>query len=88
MKVLATFSVPATVHLNEAQLRESIKKLNLFYTGDTECNIRRGNDWVSKYPKIEKERPEFQQSHYNIHRDFQFKIKVELMENGTLRIKK
>ena len=88
MKVLATFPVWVDFHLDGNDLKEAIKKLTFFYTGDTECNVFDGKEYKSKYPEIEKSKPEYVQSHWNINRGYRAKIEVNLMEDGSLKIKK
>lgn len=88
MKILKTFDISVGFHLNGKQAEEAMRELNVFYTGDKDCNVLKEGKYVSKYPEIEKKNPKFQQSHYNANRCYRQTVKVNLMENGRLEIVK
>ena len=88
MKVLATFDKTISIRLDEQD--KGIELLNLHYLNDKSCNIYdpHKKQLVSKYPEFEKEHPEFIEAHYAVHRTYTFDVKVELLENGRLRLVK
>lgn len=86
MKVLHTFDYPITIHLDYQQKQKAFAVLNLHYLGDEQCNAYvEDKGLIGKYP--EKETSEFKESHYNCCRGQIAFIKVELLEDGSLRIK-
>lgn len=86
--VLRLFKIPVDITLNSAQEKEAMAGINYFYCGDVECNMydEREHQYKSKYPKIEKETPQWQKACYNALRTYRVSIGVELLEDGTLRI--
>jgi hypothetical protein len=85
---LFTTQISTDLHLSESDHTTGIELTNLHYCGDKECNVRRGGKWVAKYPKIEKENPEWLASHYNLRRDYRVKIWVDVWSDGTISISK
>lgn len=86
--VLQEFEIPITFYLAEEQRDKALKLLNLHYIQDEVCNEKKDGKLVVKYPKFEKANPEFAESHRNIFHSYGATIHVELMSDGTLRIKK
>lgn len=87
MKVLHTFTKEITISLDEVELRKAYGVLNLHYVGEENCNHVVGGRNVAKYPDIERDVPAFTESHYTVRRGNVVKLKVELLEDGSLRIK-
>jgi hypothetical protein len=88
-EVLGEYKQTIVLHLNEMQRRDAMAKLNVFYTGDVECNVRDTQGrFVAKYPEIEKNVPAFTESHYAAVRHYQTTVMVELLSDGSIRLKK
>jgi len=87
MKVLHTFKKKIVIHLDYDESDIATSALNMFYVGEPNCNHLVDGKLVAKYPEIEKSVPAFRESHYNCRRSQIVIIEVELMENGTIRIK-
>lgn len=86
LKTLKTFTMTVTYYLGNDNIGEALKCLNLHHFGDEVCNRVVDGQIVAKYP--EKETPEVLDSYCNVHRTYTSKIKVDLMEDGTLKLKK
>lgn len=88
-EVLGEYKQTIVLHLNEPQRRDAMAKLNVFYTGDVECNIQNAEGkLVGKYPEIEKNVPAFIESHWAMCRHYQTTVDIELLTDGSLRLKK
>jgi hypothetical protein len=85
MKILKEFTVVVEGYLTEKQSKEAKAALNLHYVGDEECNHVVGGRMVAKYP--DKETESFKDSHYNVVRGYSGITVVQLLEDGTLKIK-
>lgn len=86
MKVLHTFEKEIVISLNYEEKNKAIRLLSLHYLGDEECNKKVNGRFVAKYP--EKETTEFKETHYACHRSYIKTVQVDLMEDGSLRLKK
>lgn len=86
--VIHTFDYSINLYLDGEQRTKMLKRLNMFYYGDECPNKIVDGKYVPKYPEIEENHPEILEAHYNIRRSNHKKIQVELLSDGTLRIKK
>ncbi len=84
MKVLHTFEKSICVCLDPHEGEIAAKKLNLNYFNDEQCNKLVDDKLVAKYP--EKETPEIRETYYAVRRSYEFTIKVNFMEDGTLQL--
>lgn len=87
MKVLHTFTKEIVLSLDGKEIQDAIKLLNLHYVGEENCNKYKDGKYVSKYPDIERPGPAFVESHYIVRRGKEVTLKVELLEDGSLRVK-
>ena len=85
MKVLKEFKVSSDFQLDYDQLKEAKGIINLHYLGDTVCNHVVDGKMVAKYP--EKETKELEDAHCNLYRSHEIEVTVQLMEDGTIRLK-
>lgn len=90
MKILKTFAKSITVNLNEEERGEAFKHLNLHYFNDERCNIydEKSNRLVAKYPEIERSNPKIKDAYYKCARSKIIKIKLNLMQDGSLKLAK
>lgn len=86
MKVLKAFNIDVSVLADYDQARAARRAINKHYLGDEECNCKIGGALLAKYP--EKETPEYHEAFSNAMRGADLQIVVELMEDGTFRVKK
>lgn len=87
--VLHTFKMPITLRLEGSQRDEALKLLNLHYVQDEQCNKYEDGKIVPKYPEFEKDHPEFVESHYAMCATYTgYTVDLELLSDGTLRLKK
>jgi hypothetical protein len=88
--VLGTFKSPLTIRLNGMQRDQALRLLNLHYLQDEECNMYSFEEkkLIAKYPQFELDNPQFKESHLAAMATYVVDLKVELLSNGTLRIKK
>ena len=87
--VLHTFKMPITIRLEGSQRDKALKLLNLHYVQDEQCNKYEDGKIVPKYPEFEKDHPEFAESHAAVRRStIGYTVDVELLSDGTLRLKK
>lgn len=82
MKILTTFKIPTTIHLDESQIREALRLLNQHYLGVDDCNHIVDGRLVAKFP--DRETPELKESHHNIRRSVRISLPFNLMEDGSL----
>ena len=87
MKVLHTFTKEIVLSLDGFEIQDAIKLLNLHYIGEENCNEYKDGKYVAKFPDIERDVPAFVESHYTVRRGKVVKLKVELLEDGSLRVK-
>jgi hypothetical protein len=87
MKVIHTFTKEIVLTLVGQELDEAMEALNLHYVGEKNCNEYKEGKLVSKYPNFEKDVPAFPESHYTVRRGNVVKLNLELLEDGSLRIK-
>ena len=83
-KILRTFTHLVDVDLDNIEIEELIKTLNLHYVNDEHCNHIVNGQMVAKYPEIEKSCPEFVESHYNVRRGFRVKLSLDLLSDGRV----
>lgn len=82
MKILTTFKLTTSVHLNDSQIGTALKLLNQHYLGVDDCNHVVDGRLVAKFP--DRETPELKESHHNIRRSMKISLDFNLMEDGSL----
>ena len=75
--------------LPEKDVQEALSLINYHYTGDRECNkIDDAGKYVPKYTEIEKQHPEWINSHYQIRRTMRIPLQVDVFLDGTFGLSK
>jgi hypothetical protein len=74
-KYLATFTVPVTIHLNQAQSREANRAINTHFIGSPQ--LKRLSDKVS---------PEHMDASHNVHSYYIVDVEVGLLKSGKLEL--
>jgi hypothetical protein len=87
MKALTEFKIKFRGYLTRDELTEAQHLINKHYTGDEQANHWVDGNLVSKYPEIEKAKPEYPEAHYNVARGYCGFATIQLMEDGTFRQK-
>lgn len=76
------------MRLSEKDIDEGLAQTNLHYTGDRECNRFDKGKYVPKYPEIEKQHPEWIDSHHQFRRTVRIPIQVDVFLDGTFALSK
>lgn len=84
--VLKEFMVDLGGYLDELQKNVAFEAINLHYVGDKNCNHMVDGKMVAKYP--DKECQEMEDAHYNVMRGYSVKTVIQLMSDGTFKVKK
>jgi hypothetical protein len=85
MEILTTFTVPASICLDEFQRAKAREVLNRHYVGDAEVNKLVDGKMVGKYD----DHPRFknlQDSHYALCGHKRIKVKIGLTTAGTFEV--
>lgn len=72
------FTIPVLIKLSEEQKKELIKKVNLFYLGDENCNHMVNGKMVAKYP--DKETQELTNAHFAAHGSYFIELSIDFDE--------
>lgn len=86
MKVLMEFEKTLKGDLNSFELRKAYRELNLHFFNDEDCNkYDESGSLVAKYPELET--LEVKNAYWCCKQNFYIKVIVQLMEDGTFKVR-
>lgn len=85
MKVLKEFKCKLQKVFNPFEVDGFQRLINKHYLGDENCNKYLNGELVAKYP--EKETEDYKNANFNCCKGFSQEVTLQLLENGSFRIK-